>query len=120
MEVKILQLRLQIYKHSVYFHVSYAVEEFGNSPPFSLFHLLQCTTNLLVPLVAKWPHSMMIPPPCLRVNIMLLGLKALHLLLQTYLLSLWPNSSFVSFNLKVLILEEGDSFLGAASQSMMI
>lgn len=50
-----------------------------------------------VPLAAKQPHSIILPPPCLTVGMVFLGLKASPFLLQTYCWALCPNSSiFVS------------------------
>uniref|UniRef100_A0A3Q0RQH7 PX domain containing serine/threonine kinase n=1 Tax=Amphilophus citrinellus TaxID=61819 RepID=A0A3Q0RQH7_AMPCI len=69
--------------------------EFGCSSP-SLFHPSPLF-NVSLPLAGKWPQSMMLPPPCFTAGAEFLSLKASLLLLQTYLLSLWPNSSiFVS------------------------
>ena len=44
---------------------------------------------------AKHPHSMMLPPPCFTVGIVLFGLKASPFSRQTYCWSLWPNSSIL-------------------------
>ena len=41
---------------------------------------------------AKQPHSMILPAPCLTVGLILLGLKALPSLLQTYCRSLFVSS----------------------------
>ena len=72
-----------------------------NSEVVLLVSFTSC--NLPVPLAAKQPPGMMLPPPSLTVGTVFLGLNSLLSLLQTYLWSAWPNnSSFVSSDHKTL------------------
>uniref|UniRef100_A0A0E9P6V5 Uncharacterized protein n=1 Tax=Anguilla anguilla TaxID=7936 RepID=A0A0E9P6V5_ANGAN len=59
--------------------------------------ILSIFCNAPVPLAAKHPQSIILPPLCLTVGMVFLGLKASPCSLQTSLWSLWPNNSiFVS------------------------
>uniref|UniRef100_A0A3B5R4F5 Ig-like domain-containing protein n=1 Tax=Xiphophorus maculatus TaxID=8083 RepID=A0A3B5R4F5_XIPMA len=61
------------------------------------FPAIQILNPSRFPLAAKQPQSIILPPPCLTVGMVFLGLKASPFLLQTYCWVLWPNSSiFVS------------------------
>lgn len=63
---------------------------------YYFIRFVQCTC-----IPVKQPESMMLPPPWLTVGTVFFGLKASPWLLQTYVLSLWPNSSIcVSLTIK--------------------
>lgn len=53
-----------------------------------------------------WQNSIMLPPPCWTVGTMFFCLK-LHLHLQTYLLSLWPDGSVFVFSVNKMSFPEG-------------
>lgn len=65
-------------------------------------HFVQCTSVT----GAKQPHSMTLPPPCLTVCTVFFNFKASPLLLQTCLVSLWPDGSiFISSGLKTSLID---------------
>ncbi|MED6270544.1 hypothetical protein CHARACLAT_011453 [Characodon lateralis] len=69
-----------------------------------------------VPLAGEQLHTMMLPPPCLAVCIVLRALKAAPLFLQTSFLSLCPSSSvFVSSDHRNVLLKTSGLSMWAAA-----